>query len=400
MKRVRRIAVLMATVFVDMIGFAIVAPLLPFYAREFDADAWVIGWLIAMFAIAQLAVSPLWGRFSDRYGRRPALLFGLAMSAIAFTVFAFANTIWLLFVTRLVQGIGGGTIGVVHAYATDASLPRDRAKTLGWLSAGTSAGVMIGPAIGSLAFRFGAEMPGLVAAFLCLANVIFAWKWLPESSDRAAARHPDVGQRRSIRSFAWEVIRKPGGEISRLIWIYAVGMLGFMSMTAIIPLYLDDAFGVTAETIGAFFVFIGFLSVLMRAIVLGRLVDRFGETKVMRIGAVFLTLGLFLIPLPDYVIAVGVAMGLVPVGTALLFPSVSAMVSHRARKYEVGQTLGVQQAFGGISRVVAPIWSTMVYQGLGVSVPFFLASGVVAFVTLLAFSVKSRPVEELEPAGT
>jgi multidrug resistance protein len=398
MKRVRRIAVLMATVFVDMIGFAIVAPLLPFYAREFDADAWVIGWLIAMFAIAQLAVAPLWGRFSDRYGRRPALLIGLATSAIAFTVFAFANTIWLLFLTRLIQGVGGGTIGVVHAYASDASLPRDRAKTLGWLSAGTSAGVMIGPAIGSLAFRFGAEMPGLVAAFLCLSNVIFAWKWLPESSDINAPAPGPVGERRSIRGFALDVLRNPGGEVARLIWIYTVGMLGFMSMTAVIPLYLDDSFGVTAETIGAFFVFIGFLSILMRAIVLGRLVDRFGETKVMRMGAAFLMLGLFLIPIPDHVIAAGIAMGLVPVGTALLFPSVSAMVSHRAPRHEMGQTLGVQQAFGGVARVVAPIWSTLVYQGLGVSVPFFLASGVVAFVTLLAFSVKPQPMEE--PAGT
>jgi MFS family permease len=305
----------------------------------------------------------------------------------------------MLFLTRMVQGIGGATVGVAQAYVGDTSEPRDRARALGWLSAATSAGVMIGPALGSLTYGLGPAAPGLVAAGLCLTNVLFAWKWLPEShSDRQAFNQVGGVKRRSIRGLALDIVLKPKGETARLIWIYAVGMLGFMSMTAVLPLYLGDQFGISEESIGWFFVFIGFLSIVMRAIVLGPLVDRIGETRVMRLGAAFLALGLFSIPLPGDVVVAAVAMGLVPIGTAMLFPSVSALISHRVSKFELGQTLGVQQAFGGVSRVVAPIWSTAAYQGFGISHPFFIAAGVVAFVSFLTFGVKHAPVPEKEVA--
>ena len=127
----KRISVLMATAFVDMIGFAIVFPLLPFYALRFNADVWLIGWLIAAFSVAQLAVAPLWGRFSDRYGRRPAILLGLLISAFAFVVFSAADSILTLFVSRLVQGIGGGTTAVLQAYVGDAIAPKDRVFDVG-----------------------------------------------------------------------------------------------------------------------------------------------------------------------------------------------------------------------------------------------------------------------------
>jgi MFS family permease len=395
----KRISVLMATAFVDMIGYAIVFPLLPFYALEFDAEAWLIGWLIAAFSVVQLASAPFWGRFSDRYGRRPAILLGLCTSAVAFAVFGIANSIALLFVTRMVQGIGGGTTGVLQAYVGDAIEPKDRAKALGWLSAATSAGVMIGPAIGSLAYSLGPEYPGFIASGLCLANVLFAWRWLSEpklhaghSGEKGAV--PSSAPRRSIRDVVREVVSKPGGEVPRLIWIYAVGMLGFMSMTAVMPLYLEAVFGITAQTIGPFFVYIGFLSILMRAVVLGKAIDRLGETRVMRTGAVSLALGLFAIPLTSSLVGIVMVVSFVPVGTAMLFPTVSALVLHRAPRAELGQTLGVQQSFGGVARVIAPLWATAVFQ-LGVTLPFFIASGVVALVTLLAFSVKTAvPVAE------
>ena len=389
----KRIAVLMATACIDMMGFAIVMPLLPFYALRFNAPYWMIGWLIAVFAVMQLIAAPLWGRFSDRYGRRPAILLGLCMSAVAFTVFAFADSILWLLVTRLVQGIGGGTTSVLQAYVADATERKDRAKALGWLSAATSAGVMIGPAIGSFSVGFGPEYPGLIAAGLCLTNIVFAWRLLPEShGSKARADSSASGKtRRSIRSTMLEVLLQPRHEVSRLIWIYAVGMLGFMSMTSVMALFLESRLAVTAETIGPFFVYIGFLSIVMRAVVLGRAVDRFGETRVMRAGAIFLALGLFLIPLPTFVLGTAAAMAFVPIGTALLFPNVSALVSHRAPRDEVGQTLGVQQSFGGMARVIAPLWATAVLQ-LDMSLPFFISAGVVGLVTLLAFNVKEEVV--------
>ena len=391
----RRISVLMATAFVDMIGFAILFPLLPYYALRFNAEPWEIGWLIAAFSIVQLVVAPLWGRFSDRYGRRPAILLGLCTSAVAFVIFGFANSLTLLLVTRLVQGIGGGTTGVLQAYVADAFAPGDRSKAFGWLSAATAAGVMIGPVIGSLSFGLGPEYPGLIAAGLCLLNIVFAWRWLPESprhEERSAEEEGAVpAVRRSVRAAMVEVLTKPRREVPRLIWIYSVGMLGFMSMTAVMPLLLESRFGVSERTIGPFFAYIGFLSILMRAIVLGKAVDRFGETRVMRAGAVSLAIGLFAIPLPTFLIGTAIVISFVPIGTALLFPNVSALVSFRTPKAELGQMLGVQQSFGGVARVIAPLWATAAFQ-LGPSLPFFISAGVVAVVTLLAFSVKPMAV--------
>ncbi len=389
----KRISVLMATAFVDMIGFAIVFPLLPLYALRFDAQPWMIGWLIAAFSVMQLTAAPLWGRFSDHYGRRPAIILGLCTSAIAFAIFAFADSIWLLLVTRLVQGIGGGTTGVAQAYVGDSIEPKDRARALGWLSAATSAGVMIGPAIGSLAFGLGPQYPGLIASGLCFTNIFFAWRWLPESfaKPRATAEAGTAQQRRSTRAVMLEVVTHPTGAVPRLIWIYTVGMLGFMSMTAVITLYLEARFQVTETTIGPIFMYIGFVSIVMRALVLGKVVDSFGETRVMRAGAASLALGLFAIPLPGMLLGTAAVMSLVPIGTAMLFPSVSALVSHRVPSNQLGQVLGVQQSFGGMARVIAPVWATAVFQ-FGPTAPFFIAAGVVAFVTLLAFNVKHAVV--------
>lgn len=177
----KRLAVLMAVCFVDMLGLMLVAPLMPFYAKRMDAADWLVGPLIAAFAVAQLISSPVWGKFSDRYGRRPAMIIGLSASALAYVVFGFASSLWMLFASRLVQGLGGGTTGVAQAYVADTMAPGERAKALGWISAATSAGVLIGPVIGSVARSFGTAVPGLVAAGLMLLCVAFAWKWLPES---------------------------------------------------------------------------------------------------------------------------------------------------------------------------------------------------------------------------
>jgi multidrug resistance protein len=382
---VKKISVLIGIGFVDMLGVAMIFPLLPFYALRLEAPAWVIGWMIASFSIAQLLASPVWGRISDRFGRRPALMVGLAASGIAFVVFGFANAIWLLFLSRIIQGAGGGTTGVAQAYIGDAIEPRNRAKALGWLSAATNAGVMIGPAIGSLATNLGHEAPGLIAATLCLLNVLFAWRWLPETAGR---RTGEPAVRRSIRNVLWEVVRHPASHVPRLIWIYAVGMLGFMSMNGVLALYLEQAFRVTEKTIGLFFVYTGALAVVMRALILGRVIDALGERRVMRLGGIMLALGLLFIPFAHTVAWLAVAIAFIPIGTALLFPATTALVTHEAPDHERGQVLGVQQTFGGLARVIAPIWATAAFQTLGPAVPFYVASLVVGMVVLMAFQVE------------
>src|SRR6476660_9913060 len=170
-----RLLVLFVTAFVDMVGLAMIIPLLPFYAT-------VLGLLVSAFSVAQLAVAPLWGRFSDRYGRRPAILAGLLLTACAYVIFALAGSVPVLLLSRLVQGLGGGTIGVVQAYVADASPPEERTKSLGWLSAVTSLGAVAGPAFGSVMISLGGRAaPGLAAAALALLVAGFAARFLAES---------------------------------------------------------------------------------------------------------------------------------------------------------------------------------------------------------------------------
>src|SRR3954466_15899034 len=178
-----KLVVLMITAFIDMVGTLMIIPLMPFYAKNFGANGLVVGLLVSSFSIAQLLSAPIWGRFSDRYGRRPALVVGMMASAIAYIVFAYANSLFLLFLSRLVQGSGGGTVSVIQAYVADAVKPEERAKGLGWLSAATSAGVGLGPVLGSQTMHFGKHAPGLFAAALCLLNIGFAARYLIESRD-------------------------------------------------------------------------------------------------------------------------------------------------------------------------------------------------------------------------
>jgi multidrug resistance protein len=385
----RRLAVLIAVNFVDMIGFMIVLPLLPFYALKLNASPETIGQLIASFSIAQLLAAPIWGRVSDRYGRRPALLIGLSASALAYVVFGLASSVWLLFLSRLVQGAGGGTTGVAQAYVADTVEPGDRARALGWLSAATSAGVMVGPAIGSVAARFGQAVPGLFAAALCLINVFFAWKWLPESHKEPApaAAKP----RKPVWHPAWMALRHPATPIGRLLWIYGVGMLAFASMTSVLALYLGAEFGIDETTIGYVFLYVGILSFVMRSLLLGPIVDRIGETWAMRIGTVLLVLGLALYPLPRDLWTLAVIIPLVPIGTALLFPATTSLMSRYSDPAELGTTMGVAQTFAGLARVAAPILATTSFQRLGHGWPFYVAGGFVGLVGIMAFQVDVHP---------
>ena len=385
----RRLAVLIAVNFVDMIGFMIVLPLLPFYALKLQATPETIGRLIASFSIAQLIAAPIWGRVSDRYGRRPALLIGLSASAVAYVVFGLAHSVWLLFLSRLVQGAGGGTTGVAQAYVADTVDSADRARALGWLSAATSAGVMLGPAIGSFAAHFGQAAPGMIAAALCLTNVFFAWKWLPESHKEPSAS-PARG-RKPLWHPAWMALRHPGTPIARLLWIYGVGMIAFASMTSVLALYLGAEFGVDEKSIGYIFLYVGVLSFVMRSLLLGPIVDRIGETWAMRIGTVLLVLGLALYPLPRDLWTLAVVIPLVPIGTALLFPATTSLMSRYSDPGELGTTMGVAQTFAGLARVLAPILATITFQRLGHGWPFYVAGGFVALVGIMAFQVDVDP---------
>ena len=395
----KRVWVLMLVAFVDMMGLMIIWPLLPLYAKNLGASPTTVGLLAASFPVAQLVSSPIWGYVSDRYGRRPALLVGLGSSAIAYVVFGFAHSVWLLFASRFVQGLGGGTTGVVQAYVADTMLPRERAKALGWLSAATSAGVLFGPGIGSLMNHFGEAVPGLFASFLVLLNVAFAWRWLPESRWSQVGVTPSATQRqrqsitmrdavRNIVQPAGRVLAEPARPVSLLIWIYAFAMLAFNALPPVFSLYLHDRFGITTEQIGYFFMVFGGIGVLMRTAPVGWVNAKLGEVRTMQLGTMLLFAGFVLVPLATSLPSFIAAQILMPLGTALLFPANSALVSHRAHHDEIGVTLGVQQTYRGVAAILGPVYAGWAYGTLGQHVPFYISAAIIILVFYLTLRIR------------
>lgn len=381
--------VLMLTAFMDMVGLLMVMPLLPFYAKDLGASGFTMTLIVSSFSAAQLLSAPVWGRVSDKYGRRPALIIGLAASTISYIVFAFADSLWLLLVSRIIQGAGGGTVGVIQAYVSDAMEPRKRAQGLGWLSAATNVGVMTGPVLGSETSRFGRPAPGLIAAGLCILNIVFVFYYLKESHGAEARQKAKTA--RPTREAVYRILFHPGDPATRLIWIYAIAIGAFYGVTAsgILTLFLDMRFHITPQTIGYFFAYIGVLNVIFRVALLGKVIDRFGEGRTARIGIAMLALGLFSVPLTNTLWLLALATALLPLGATLTFPAVTALLSQVIGEHERGLYMGLQQTFGGVVRVGYPLWAGFAWDKFATVVPFWTSAGLVAALFFLAVGLEA-----------
>lgn len=387
-----KLIVLMITAFVDMMGFAMVIPLLPFYARDMGATGFMVGLLVSAFSVAQLVSAPSWGKLSDRIGRRPAVLGGLAVSAIGYVVFGLAATLPVLLLSRVVQGVGGGTVGVLQAYVADASDPEDRAKGLGWLSAATSFGAVVGPGFGSLFIGWwGHKGPGFGAAGFCALSGLFAWSFLKESRGLRRSAEFDAATtgetERPVRlstetSTLWRVVKRAGDPAPRLIWIYTVAIGAFYGTSPLLALLLANRFGATEKSVAYFVMYFGGMGVLVRAGLLGPAVKRFGEARLARIGLALLATGLVLLGFARDYVVLFTAMTLIPVGTAFTFPPVTALLSRVVPGRERGMHMGVQQTYGGLSRVAFPVVSGWLIDRLGDGAPYALA-GLLVGATLL-----------------
>jgi len=415
---------LMATAFVDMLGLLMIIPLLPFYVKEAVSNSGIqilgihfgigiiIGFIVSAFTVAQLLSAPMWGRFSDRVGRRPTLLIALGASAIAYLIFGFAHSLFLLFLSRVVQGAGGGTVGVIQAYVADSTPPEDRARALGWLSATTNLGVALGPVLGSFALalgqrdllpghgslKLGQAAPGLLAAAICLLNMAFAARYLTESrdpNDHIATDEPKKTSRQAI----WRVISHSSEPPSRLIWIYAISIGAFQGSFSVLALFLNVRFQVTAQTIGYFFMYVGSISVFARVLLLGRMVDWLGEAKLSRLGLVLLSAGVIGMPLSRNLWMLAIAVMLIPLGTAFTFPCVTALLSRVIAPRERGLYMGMQQTYGGVARIIAPLFFGWAFDSLGPSAPYFFSSVFILSTTLLGFGLDqyARPQRHVEP---
>jgi MFS family permease len=382
---------------------------LPFYVKALGGEGIyflgihigigiITGFIIAAFTVAQLLSAPLWGRFSDRVGRRPTLLIALTASGIAYLIFGFADSLLLLFLSRIVQGAGGGTVGVIQAYVADSTPPQDRARALGWLSATTNLGVALGPVLGSFAITLGKRdlmpgpetlqmghaAPGIVAAALCLVNIAFAARYITESRNLADHAPVEGEVRRTSREAIWRVITHSSETSSRLIWIYAISIGAFQGSFSVLALFLNARFNVTEQTIGYFFMYIGSISVFTRVLLLGRMVDWLGEVKLSRLGLLLLAAGVLGMPLSRNLWMLAITVALIPLGTAFTFPCVTAMLSRVISPRERGLYMGMQQTYGGVARVIAPLFFGWSFDTLGVSSPYFFASAFIVATILLS----------------
>src|SRR5258708_6425995 len=428
-KEVRKIPAklftLMATAFVDMVGLLMILPLLPFYVKSLGGSGInvlgmhfgigiIMGFIVTSFTLAQLLSAPMWGRFSDRVGRRPTLLIALGASAIAYLIFGFAHSLLLLFLSRIVQGAGGGTVGVIQAYVADSTPPQDRARALGWLSATTNLGVALGPVLGSFAItlgkydlmpgpatlQMGRAAPGIIAAGICLLNMAFAARYLNESRD-LNEQTPQAGEvRRTSSQAIWRVISHSSEPSSRLIWIYAIAIGAFQGSFAVLALFLNARFQVTEQTIGYFFMYVGAISVFARVLLLGRAVDWLGEANLSRLGIILLATGVVGMPLSQNLGMLAIAVALIPLGTAFTFPCVTALLSRVIKPRERGLYMGMQQTYGGVARIIAPLFFGWAFDHLGVSSPFFFSSAFILATIFLGFGMDKYAKSEIAVAST
>jgi MFS family permease len=343
-------------------------------------------------------------------------------------IFAFAlwlpHPLFYLYLSRIVQGAGGGTVGVIQAYVADSTAPEERAKALGWLSAATNAGVALGPLLGSLTHVLGARGPGLFAAGLCALNMVFAWRYLNESRDmkEAAAAKADGAARPRSRDAIAQVVRHSSAPASRLIWIYAVAIGAFQGVTSMLALLLSARFGVTEQTIGFFFAYIGALSVVTRTLILGRMIDRYGEARLARMGIIILATGIallaFIRPLADPAgvaamlggvlpmravallpfLPLAIAVAFLPLGTAFTFPCVTSLLSRVIDGRDRGLYMGVQQTFGGVARVLFPILFGFLYDR-STGLPFLVSAALVLFTLYLGLGMDAYARKDAKAAA-
>jgi len=368
--RSARLAVFI-TVFIDMIGFGIVLPLLPSYAARLSVSDARIGFLVSSFSLCQLLLAPWWGRLSDRIGRRPVILLGLAGSALSYLIFAFAGSFGLLLLSRVLAGSMGATVNVVQAYLADVT-PRDqRARAMGLIGAAFGLGFVVGPAIGGITSHYGSQLPGLVAAALCAANLVLALFRLPESA-HLRVREPSHG------TVDWRLLLPPSV-------VLLLSGTAFTVIYVVFPLYLERTLGYGIHQTSYVFVLLGLVSAGVQGGLVGRVVRQFGEQRVMEAGCLILALGLFLLPIltgpatPADLRLPGLigVMLLIGLGPGLIQPSTSGYVSRMTSAADQGRALGLLTSVAAVARVIGPTLAGSMSGVMG-SAGTFTAMAVIA----------------------
>jgi multidrug resistance protein len=373
------LVVIFITVFIDLLGFGIIIPLLPFYALSFGASAFEIGLLGTSFSLMQFLFSPIWGRWSDRVGRKPIILVGLFGSCLSYVTLALATSLPMLFIARIVGGIAGANIPTAQAYIADVTTPENRAKGMGMVGAAFGLGFIFGPALGGVLSRISPETPMWCAAALCGANMVAAWFLLPESRV-ATASSRTLGRMEAFR----HAMKKPTLVI--LLAIYFIVVMAFSGFEATFALFSEARFGYTAASIGFLFAFIGVVLALVQGVLVGRVVKRIGEHRLIPFAITAIALSIGMLPFIWNVPGLLVALGLLAVGMGFNGPSITSMVSRLSHTDDQGGILGLASSLASLGRVAGPAWGGYLYDRFGMTTPYLTASALlcIAFVVALA----------------
>lgn len=348
--------VIFITVFIDLVGFGIVIPVLPYYAEgtSFGATPREVGLLFASYSVMQLIFAPVLGRLSDKHGRRPILLISLLGTCLGFLILGFATTLLMLFIGRIIDGISGGNISTAQAYIADVTTKENRAKGMGLIGAAFGLGFVFGPAIGGILSRWGTNVPFLFAGSLAFANVILLYFTLPET---VTPDHPARVSAASGRGWKQviDAFRQP--QLAFVLAIYFLSIVAFSIMTTVFALFMMFRMGYDPWHTGWIFAFVGIVSAVIQGGLIGRLVKRFGEPALVIVGGFLFTVSLFGSPF------VSPAVGLVgllsvgalsSIGNALSAPSLTSLASKTASAGEQGSVLGVMQSVASLARAVGP----------------------------------------------
>jgi DHA1 family tetracycline resistance protein-like MFS transporter len=395
----RRLAIVVGYVFIDLLGYSLILPLLPYLADTFHATPFVIGLLPVAKALPQMLSTPIIGRLSDRYGRKPLLLMCIASTMIGFILLATARSVTMLFLSRIVDGVLGGNTALARTYITDITDDKNRSRGLGLIGAAFGVGFIIGPLSGGLLSKLGYSVPGFVAAALALINFISVALWLPESltSDQRRVYRSSPHTQLSMRKLL-EALKRPcvGPLLQVRLWF----SLAFTLFQVNFVLFAKIRLGLDLGTTSLLLTFVGLLAVVTQVFIIGRLTDRFSEKNLIRIGTILLAISLVVWGLvPDLAILVIV---LIPIAISggVLAVVITSQLTKAIRKEEVGGTLGLDDSLQTFAQIITPVAGGALIQYLGAPSLGFVAGGLMLVaVVLVQFVLVGKP-ELHGPCGT
>jgi MFS transporter, DHA1 family, tetracycline resistance protein len=356
------LAILFVIVFVDLLGFGMVIPVMALYAEKLGATPASTGWLMTGYSAMQFVFTPIWGRLSDRFGRRPLLLGSIFMTALGFLGYALAPGFGWLLASRLFAGAATANIAIAQAYIADVTSPEGRARGMGLIGAAFGLGFVLGPALGGVLSGVSMSMPGYAAAALAAVNGVAALFLLPEPTEHAQ------GQRRAGLTALVEELRRPG--IRRLIAVYFLSVMAFSAMEATFALLAKHRYGLAQSQVNYLFAFIGLLVVIVQGGLIGPLTRRFGEKALLVVGLALQAVGFLLLPWSPGLAGLCAACIPLSVGSGLTNPSLSSLLSRRARAEDQGGTLGMGQSAAALGRILGPISATSAYQDVWFAAPY------------------------------